>query len=107
MRRAAVIVGLATVLAACSRPAPQTSEADPMAGLVLLTREGCANTETMRAHLDDALRALGRPFDYQVIDQATLARDDPRSGYPTPTLLHRNRDLFGLPVPTPPYLEPT
>ena len=75
--------------------------------VVFLTREGCANTAEMRASLDEALRALGRPTDYAVIDLATLPDSDVRRGYPTPTVLYGNRDLFGLPQPTPPLPQPT
>jgi hypothetical protein len=32
---------------------------------------------------------------------------DPRTGYPTPTVLYKNRDLFGMPPPTPPFPEPS
>jgi hypothetical protein len=78
-----------------------------MASLVFLTREDCVNTARMRAGLDDALRAMHLPTDYQVIDLATLAATDARTGYPTPTVLYRDRDLFGLPVPVPPYDTPT
>ena len=75
-------------------------------GLVFLTREGCANTGRMRANLDGALKAMGLPTDYQVIDLATLPGGDARRGYPTPTVLYADRDLFGLPKPTPPLPEP-
>ena len=75
--------------------------------MVFLTREGCANSVTMRANLDDALRILHRPVLYQVLDQDTLTPDDPRIAYPTPTLLLANRDLFGLQVPGRPFPEPT
>lgn len=82
-------------------------EPPDMASLVFLTRQDCVNTGRMRAGLDDALRAMHLPTDYQVIDLATLAATDARTGYPTPTVLHRDRDLFGLPVPVPPYDTPT
>lgn len=75
--------------------------------LVFLTREGCANTPKMRAHLDDALRSLGLPSNYQVLDLASVAETDLRRGYPTPTLLYANRDVFGMPEPQPPLPEPT
>jgi len=75
--------------------------------LVFLTRDGCPNTPTMRANLDVALRAVGLPSDYECIDVGTLPSADARRGYPTPTLLYRNRDLFGLPEPRPPLPEPT
>ena len=100
-----------TVASACSpspQPRPEAKTAAPRsAGLVFLTREGCATSETMRAHLDEALRTLGRPVDYPVIDQGTLGPNDPRHGYPTPTLLVNDRDMFGLPIPAPPLPEPT
>lgn len=67
--------------------------------LVFVTRDGCANTAIMRAHLDDALRSLGRAADYRVIDVATLPESDARGGYGTPTVLHGGQDLFGMPVP--------
>ena len=75
--------------------------------LVFLTREGCVNTETMRARLDEALKSMGVPLDYQFVDLATLKADDPRIGYPTPTLLSGDRDVFGMTPPTPPFPEPT
>ena len=89
-------------LSGCMGP---IGEAGPM-GLVFLTREGCANTGRMRANLNGALKAMGLPTDYQVIDLATLPSGDARRGYPTPTVLYANRDLFGLPEPTPPLPEP-
>jgi hypothetical protein len=50
---------------------------------------------------------MGRQKDYQFIDLDTLPASDARRGYPTPTLLYRGRDLFGMPVPAPPFPEPT
>jgi len=76
-----------------------------MKDLVFLTREGCVNTVTMRANLDEALKALALPNDYQFIDADTLASSDPRGGYGTPTVLHQGQDLFGMeeaPIPHPP-----
>jgi hypothetical protein len=78
-----------------------------MHDLVFLTRRGCANTARMRTNLDEALASLEVPADYQFIDLATLAAGDARIGYPTPTVLYRDRDLFGLPVPAPPFHAPT
>jgi hypothetical protein len=73
--------------------------------VVFLTRAGCVNTDTMRANLDQALRALRLPVDYQFIDADTLSDADPRGGYGTPTVLSRGKDLFGMeepPIPHPP-----
>ena len=75
--------------------------------LTFITRDGCVNSPDMFNNLDDALRALGLPLDYQVVNLGTLPKTDPRTGYPTPTLLYKNRDLFGMPEPTPPYPEPS
>ncbi|HQU93869.1 MAG TPA: hypothetical protein PLK77_16355 [Pyrinomonadaceae bacterium] len=45
--------------------------------------------------------------DYTVIHQSTLQQDDPRTGYPTPTILLNGKDIFDLPVPKPPFPEPS
>jgi hypothetical protein len=83
--------------AADQRPAP----------LVFLTRDGCVNTARMRRNIDAALKSLGREALYEVVNQDTLPTDDVRRGYPTPTLLYADRDVFGLAVPKPPLPEPT
>ncbi len=76
------------------------------ADLVFLTRDGCVNTPDMVNNLDDALNALHWPKDYQYIDIGKLPKTDIRTGYPTPTLLWKGKDLLGMPVPTPPLPEP-
>jgi len=102
--RIAVVVLVGIIAAGCSaKPAPIT----PMGNLVFLTRDGCVNTTTMKANLDDALRSSGRPSAYQVIDLETLPDGDVRRGYPTPTVLVSNRDLFGMAEPQPPFPTPT
>ena len=73
--------------------------------LAFLTRDGCVNTPDMLNNLDEALRALGRGRDYPVVNLSQLPRTDPRTGYPTPTVLVANRDLFGMPEPVPPFPE--
>jgi len=78
-----------------------------MRTLVFLTRDGCAMSDRLRTNLDAALRTLKTPMSYQVIDESTLAPTDPRSAYPTPTLLYAGRDLFGMAEPVPPFPEPT
>ena len=76
--------------------------------MVLLTREGCIQTDQMRTSLDAALAKMdGKRLAYHEVDLASLAADDPREGYPTPTILVRDRDLFGMPTPAPPFPEPT
>lgn len=74
-----------------------------MSKLVFLTRAECVNTVTMRENLDRALKTMGLPSDYQLIDADTLADSDPRGGYGTPTILYDNRDLFGMAEPTLPH----
>lgn len=76
-------------------------------GLVFLTRGGCVNTTIMRRNLDEALKALGLAAGYEVVNQDTLAETDVRRGYPTPTLLYADRDVFGMSVPKPPLPDPT
>lgn len=88
-------------LAACAGPAPTDGS------LVLLTRADCVNTATMRANLDEALLSLQPAMTYDVIDLDTLPSTDVHQGYPTPTLLYANRDVFGLAEPRPPLPEPT
>ena len=78
-----------------------------MNDLVFLTRDGCSLSGTMRRRLDDALAAMKLPPGYVVLDLATVAADDPRGGYPAPTLLCRSRDVFGMPEPPLPHPEPT
>jgi hypothetical protein len=77
-----------------------------MKDLTFLTRDGCVNTPDMVTNLDDALNALGWPKDYQYINIGQLSAKDVRTGYPTPTLLWKGRDIFGLPIPKPPYDVP-
>ena len=103
-RQRGLLIGLVFAAASCAGPRSQT---DTTANLVFLTREGCVNSATMRTNLEEALRILHRPVTYQLIDQGTLAPTDVRTGYPTPTLLAGDRDLFGMPIPTPPFPEPT
>jgi hypothetical protein len=75
--------------------------------LTFLTRDGCAQTPVMHANLDRALKALKWATDYRVVDIGALPATDARAGYSTPTLLYKDRDVFGLPAPKPPYHEPT
>lgn len=104
----ALCLGLVCVLGGCAQqPAASVAQKDPMKQLVFLTRDGCVNTVTMRANLDEALKGLGLPTDYQFIDANTLAPADPRGGYGTPTVLHEDRDLLGLDEPTVPHPAPT
>ena len=102
----AVLLSAAIAMTACSQAPQEMSAAKPsLKNLVFLTRQGCVNTTTMRENLEDALKAMALPNDYQFIDADSLTGSDPRRGYGTPTVLYEGRDLFGMsepPVPTPP-----
>lgn len=101
-------------MAAACRRQPDKAMAKTTAGrpsvkndLVFLTRDGCVNTPDMLNGVDDALRALGLALDYAVIDLTSLPVNDARRGYPTPTVLIRGHDIYGMPEPTPPFPEPS
>jgi hypothetical protein len=96
-----VVFALALVVTVADTPASVKPD------LVFLTRDGCVNTPDMVNNLGDALKSLGWPTDYQYIDIGKLPKTDARTGYPTPTLLWKRNDLFGMPVPTPPFPEPS
>ena len=81
--------------------------APTMKDLTFLTRDGCVNTPDMVNNLDDALTSLKLPKDYQFIDIGKLPKDDPRTGYPTPTILWKGKDIFGMAAPKPPYDVPS
>ena len=106
MTRVVLLLALLLVGVGCATQ-PPPPEAATGGTLVFLTRAGCVNTDIMRANLDEALGALRRPLNYEVVDLDTLSNADSRRGYPTPTVLYDNRDVFGLPEPQPPFPDPT
>ena len=67
--------------------------------LVFLTRDGCVNTARMRSSLDQALKSLALPTNYEMIDADKLERSDRRRGYGTPTVLYKGCDLPGMAGP--------
>ena len=97
------LLSLAVAFAASAKPATEKTMKD----LVFLTRDGCVNTPVMVNNLDDALKALGWPTDYQYINIGKLPSSDVRTGYPTPTLLYKGKDIFGMPTPKLPYGVPS
>lgn len=106
--RILVVVLLAAVGSACVPGTPASDERGlAMNELVFLTRDGCANTPIMRANVDATLRALKLEPSYAVVDLDALPSTDARRGYPTPTLLYKGADVFGMEQPSPPYPEPT
>src|SRR5216684_3266584 len=104
MNRRSFAAVFGTLMAsACRKPTPSAtaSIARPRsmrADLTFITRDECVNSPDMFNNLDDALRGLGLALDYQVVNLGKLRKTDLRTGYPTPTVLYRNRDLFGMPV---------
>jgi len=113
MNRRAFTIGFGALVAgACTRRTPQSTASNAQrrsirGDFVFVTRDGCVNTPDMLLNLDDALRALGLALDYDVVDLGKLPKTDARTGYPTPTVLYRDRDLFDMPAPVPPYPEPS
>jgi hypothetical protein len=103
MRGSIIGVVLLVVVATATTVAQKKSVKDD---LTFLTRDGCVNTPDMVNNLDDALKALGWANDYQYIDIGKLPKTDARTGYPTPTVLWKGKDTFGMPVPTARFPEP-
>lgn len=79
----------------------------PNEELQFLTRDGCRNTGRMLENLNAGISAGKITAKYVLIRQENLPPDDPRTGYPTPTILVNGRDIFGLPVPERPFPEPS
>lgn len=65
----------------------------------VLTRPGCATTAVMHERLLAAALRLDVVLPCALVDITTLAADDVRRGYPTPTVLVNGVDLFGLEAP--------
>lgn len=70
----------------------------------LLGFPDCPNKPAMRANLKAALSSIGKGWTFADTNQDKLPESDIRRGYPTPTVLVNDRDLFGLPVPTAPRM---
>jgi hypothetical protein len=75
--------------------------------LQFVTRDGCKNTPELMENLKAAIDAGNLPAHFLVVHQSTLSPDDPRTGYPTPTILLDGKDIFDLPVPQQPFPEPS
>jgi len=100
------VIGM-VVLVVTASVATTAQKKSVKAELTFLTRDGCVNTPDMVNNLDDALKALGWSKDYQYIDIGKLPKTDARTGYPTPTVLYKGKDIFGMPVPSAPFPEPS
>ena len=102
MRMGFLVSTMLATVAVATAAFPRT-----MKDLTFLTRDGCVNTPEMLNNFHGALKALGLPNDYRYIDIGTLPNTDVRTGYPTPTLLWKGRDTFGMPAPKPPFQAPS
>ncbi len=95
-------------LAGCAAPTAETARSTPVntsqPKIELLGFPDCPNTPTMRANLKAALASVGRGWTFTDTNQEKLPEGDLRRGYPTPTVLVNNHDLYGLPVPTAPSM---
>ena len=63
----------------------------------LLGLPDCPGLTTIRANLKAALAVTGGTF--TEVNLLALPTDDPRRGWPSPTILVDGHDLFGLPAP--------
>src|SRR5215472_18133562 len=64
--------------------------------ITFLGSRSCPNVPPLRDNLERALALIGDTLEVEDVDQDRLALDDPRRGYPTPTILVEGRDLFGM-----------
>ena len=99
---------------ACSGLEPDGTNADKQitanrseVKLEFLTRDGCKNTPRLLENLNAAISTGKIRAQVTMVHQGTLATEDPRYGYPTPTILMDGRDVFELPVPQQPFPEPS
>jgi hypothetical protein len=108
------LLAFAFALSACSVFEPDGTTADkrmsgdqPEVKLEFLTRDGCKNTPRMLESLNAAISTGKIRARFTIVHQSALRPEDPRNGYPTPTILMDGRDVFGMPVPQAPFPEPS
>jgi hypothetical protein len=70
--------------------------------LALVATAKCRYAPELMVNLNEALQLLNWPNDYQLIETDSLSEMDPIRGYPSPTLLWKGIDIFGMPEPSPP-----
>jgi hypothetical protein len=96
------------MLAGCATPTVQPvrnaamNSAHPK--IELLGFPDCPNTPAMRSNLKAALASIGNSWTFADTNQEKLPESDLRRGYPTPTILVNDRDLYGLPAPIAPSM---
>jgi len=104
MRTPLLLVTLAALAVVSCRSTPDASVESPsVMKIEILGFADCPNTPAFRERVEAAAARLG---DVQVIyiDQESLPANDIRRGYPTPTAIVNQRDIFGLPTPTAPTM---
>ena len=69
--------------------------------IVFLTREGCAGSPLMLERLRAALEKGDLNVALEIVDTTSLAEDDVRTGFGTPTVLVDREDLLGAESPGP------
>ena len=72
-----------------------------MIEIQVLTRSECSACPDMLSHLEVALRRCGIQAHLETVDLGRLTKDDPLTGYGSPTVLIDGVDLFGMDRPRP------
>lgn len=67
--------------------------------IMFLGSKSCPNTPPMRETLFRAVALVGVAIDIEEVEQGSLATNDIRRGYPTPTILLNGQDLHGTNLP--------
>ncbi|MCR9218035.1 MAG: hypothetical protein RIE77_09770 [Phycisphaerales bacterium] len=101
MRRTLAGLCLVFALVGCQ----QAAAPDPGGAVKIevLGFAGCPNTPPFTERVEAAAEAVGG-FQVVYIDQESLAEDDLRRGYATPTALVGGNDIFGMPKPISPSM---
>ena len=95
------LIAIVSVLCSCGAAPRQNQPLVPaMPVIELLSFADCPNTPVLRAARGNAWALPGRGWTFTETNQERLPESDIRRGYPTPTVLVNQRDLFGLPEPT-------
>lgn len=101
---ASLFASILLLAAGCAGTQTKPIRSDPVdksqPAIVLLGFADCPNTPILRENLSAALASLNNGWTFTEVDQEQLPSGDLHRGYPTPTILLNDRDLFGLPVPT-------
>ncbi len=77
----------------------------PAMDVELLGFPDCPNTPVMRENLRDALESVGGGLTFRDVNQESLPESDIRRGWPSPTVLVNDADLFGMAPPATPSMS--